>query len=74
MSTPSARGSTVDNLRKAEARYQRAARSLEAARVAREAAIREAAETMSTRQIAAHVSVTAQRVQQIIRTSPPPAP
>jgi hypothetical protein len=32
---------------------------------AREAAIRDAADTMSTRQIARHVSVTAQRVQQI---------
>ncbi|HUR86954.1 MAG TPA: hypothetical protein VMY78_16595 [Solirubrobacteraceae bacterium] len=58
----------AEELKKAEARYQRAARSFEAARVAREAAIREASRTMSTRQIAAHVSVTAQRVQQIIRS------
>lgn len=52
-------------LRKAEARYQRASRRSEDARAGREAAIREAAQTMSTRQIAKHVSLTAQRVQQI---------
>jgi hypothetical protein len=56
----------VDTLRQTEARYQRASRAREEARLAREAAIREAATTMSTRQIAQHVSVTAQRVQQII--------
>ncbi len=55
-------------LKEAEARYQRDAAAFEASRVAREAAIREAAQTMSTRQIAAHVSVTAQRVQQIIKS------
>lgn len=60
--------SEENELRKAEARYQRAARSLEAARVGREEAIRKAAHSMSTRQIAAHVSVTAQRVQQIIKS------
>ncbi len=56
----------IDSLRRAEARYQRASRASEVARLAREAVIREAAQTMSTRQIAAHVSVSAQRVQQII--------
>jgi len=57
----------VAELRKAEARYQRASRASETARLAREAVIREAAETMSTRAIAQHVSVSAQRVQQIIK-------
>ena len=54
-----------DSLRRAEARYQRAFRASEDARLAREDAIREAARTMSTREIAKYVSVTAQRVQQI---------
>ncbi len=54
-------------LRKAEARYQRASRVKEEARLGREAAIREAAAAgLSNRQVAAHVSVTAQRVQQIV--------
>jgi transposase-like protein len=57
----------IDSLRKAERRYQRASRASEAARLAREHVIREAAQTMSTRQIAAHVSVSAQRVQQIVK-------
>ena len=56
----------VENLRKTEARYQRASRASEDARHAREDAIRAAAATMSTRQIAEHVSLTAQRVQQIV--------
>ena len=54
-----------EGLRRAEARYQRAFRSSEAARMAREEAIREAAQTMSTREIARYVALTAQRVQQI---------
>lgn len=55
----------IDSLRRAEASYQRASRASETARHAREAVIREAAETMSTRAIAEHVGLTAQRVQQI---------
>ena len=57
----------IDSLCRAEASYQQASRASETARLAREAVIREAAQTMSTRQIAAHVSVSAQRVQQIIK-------
>ena len=57
----------IDSLRRAEASYQRASRASETARLARETVIREAAQSMSTRQIAAHVSVSAQRVQQIIK-------
>lgn len=55
----------IDSLRRAEACYQRASRASENARLAREAAIREAAQTMTTRAIAEHVSLTAQRVAQI---------
>jgi hypothetical protein len=58
---------TQDSLRRAEARYQRASSASEAARLDREAAIREAAQTMSTRKIAAHVSVSHQRVAQIVK-------
>lgn len=57
---------TPDKLRTAEARYQRASRASEKARLAREDAIRAAiSEGMSTREVARYVSVTAQRVQQI---------
>ena len=55
----------IESLRRAEARYQRASRASEDARLAREDVIREAAETMTTRAIAEHVSLTAQRVAQI---------
>ncbi len=56
-----------ESLRRAEARYQRAFRASEAARLAREEAIREAfGNGLSTRQIAAFVSVTGQRVHQIV--------
>lgn len=57
---------TPDKLRKAEARYMRASRASEAARLAREEAIRAAvSDGMSTREVARYVSITAQRVQQI---------
>ena len=57
-----------DSLRRAEARYQRAFRASDTARLAREAAIREASTAgLSTRQIARYVSITAQRVQQIVK-------
>jgi uncharacterized protein (UPF0548 family) len=50
-----------------EACYQQAASTLLDARRQREAAIRAAADSgMSTRQIAQHLTLTAQRVQQII--------
>lgn len=57
---------SADKLRRAEARYLRASRASEAARLAREDAIRAAVSAgMSTREVARYVSITAQRVQQI---------
>ena len=56
----------VDALIRAERAYKRASDAKLAARLAREDAIRNAAKTMSMRQIAQHVSLTAQRVQQLV--------
>lgn len=56
---------TVEKLREIEARYQRATRLRDEIRLEREAAIRELCKSESTREVAKHVSVTPQRVQQI---------
>jgi hypothetical protein len=60
--------STREALRKAEARYQRVFAALEAAQRERDEAIREAhAGGMTTRAIAEHVSVSHQRVAQLVK-------
>lgn len=60
---------TIDTLRKAEARYQRAFVVLETAQRERDEAIRTAhGDGMTTRAIAQHVSVSHQRVAQVIKT------
>jgi transposase len=59
---------TAKELQAAEARYQRAQAALNLARDAREQAIRAACQNMSTREVAKHVSVTAQRVHQIAQS------
>jgi hypothetical protein len=56
---------TLAELQAAEAAYQDAARILKQREEARNAAIARAAGTMSTRKVAEHVTVSAQRVQQI---------
>lgn len=60
---------TAADLRKAEARYQRAFVALEDAQRQRDAAIREAhAQGMTTRAIAEYVSVSHQRVAQLVKS------
>lgn len=63
---------TPEDLRKAEARYQRASRTYEAAREARNAAFRAAvAEGATHAQIAEATGLTRARVGQIVRPSGP---
>jgi hypothetical protein len=58
----------TNTLRKAEARYQRAFAAWEAAQRQRDDAIREAhAQGLTTRAIAQHVSVSHQRVAQVVK-------
>jgi hypothetical protein len=56
---------SIAHLRRTEARYQRASENFKLAEQARNDAIRAARTSMSTREIAKHVSITAARVHQL---------